>query len=261
MIRNSFCILDGIGEKLERRLWSEGILNWADFISSDRVLGFSPERKQLFDDALTVYSAELQSGNAPFFAGRIKRREHWRLYDIFKPGAVCLDIETNGYQPGSGGYITVVGLYDGYEYTSLVRGENLTAENLQRALQPYTCLITFYGASFDVPFILRSFNGGVSFDIPHFDLCFAAKRLGFKGGLKRLETELGIGRDDDVKGLDGYDAVRLWEHARAGSEEARALLIKYNREDTVNLMGIASTIYERLRLSTGIEAYLACGTP
>jgi len=108
-------------------------------------------------------------------------------------------------------------------------------------------------------FLLRSFPG-VRFDIPHFDLCFAAKRLGFRGGLKRLETEMGIERDEDVRGLDGYDAVRLWEHARSGSEEARSLLIKYNREDTVNLMGIAATLYERLRVSTGIGAYLSCGT-
>lgn len=261
MIRNSFCILDGIGEKLERRLWAGGVLSWEGFMAAGQVLGFSPERKRIFDEALTVYNAELQSGNAPFFAGRIRRREHWRLYDIFRSGAVCLDIETNGYQPDAGGYITVVGLYDGYEYTSLVRGENLTAENLKRALRPYSCLITFYGAAFDVPFILRSFNGGVSFDMPHFDLCFAARRLGFKGGLKRLEVELGIERDEEVKGFDGYDAVRLWEHARRGSEEARSLLIKYNREDTVNLMGIAATLYERLRLSTGIEEYLSCGTP
>ncbi|MEJ2695457.1 MAG: ribonuclease H-like domain-containing protein [Candidatus Sulfobium sp.] len=258
MIRNTFCILDGIGEKLERRLWREGILTWADFTDAGEVLGFSRERKKAFDERLGCDRCELDAGNARYFSSRMKRREHWRLFDTFKDHAVCLDIETNGYQPGAGGYVTVVGLYDGFDYKCLVRGENLSAENLNNELSRYKCLVTFYGAAFDVPFMLRSFNG-LKFDIPHFDLCFAAKRLGIKGGLKRLEQDFGIERDEAVRGLDGYDAVKLWELARRGSYEARETLIKYNREDTVNLMGMAPVFYEKLKQSTGIEEYLTCG--
>jgi len=258
MIRNTFCILDGIGEKLERRLWRQGILTWEDFAGVDELLGFSHERKRQFDDNLAHDRDELEAGNARYFARRIKRREHWRLFDIFKDHAVCLDIETNGYQPDSGGYVTCVGLYDGFDYKCLVRGENLSAERLNSELSRYKCLVTFYGAAFDVPFMLRSFHG-LRFDIPHFDLCFAARRLGFRGGLKRLEHEFGIEREESVRGLDGYDAVKLWELARRGSSESLETLIKYNREDTVNLMDMASVFYEKLRHSTGIEEYLACG--
>ena len=109
-----------------------------------------------------------------------------------------------------------------------------------------------------MPFILRSFSG-VRFDIPHFDLCFAAKRLGLEGGLKKLEQSLGIIRDESVQGLDGYDAVKLWDAYRRGSHDALDRLIAYNREDTVNLMHIASIFYDRLRQSTGIEEYLSGG--
>jgi uncharacterized protein YprB with RNaseH-like and TPR domain len=258
MIRNTFCSLDGIGEKLERRLWREGILTWKDFISARAPLGLSAERKSFLDDCLCRDSEELGSANAVYFSGRLRRREHWRLFDFFRHGAVCLDIETNGYQPGSGGVVTVVGLYDGFDYTCLVRGENLSGETLKKELSRYKCLITFYGAAFDIPFLSRSF-AGVKIDIPHIDLCFAAKRLGLKGGLKKLEFELGIIRDESVQGLDGYDAVKLWEHADRGSQEAMETLVRYNREDTVNLMHIASIFYERLRRSTGIEEYLPCG--
>ena len=258
MIKNTFCILEGIGEKLERRIWKEGILTWKDFTEADAVLGFSRERKKLFDESLLHDGEELYAGNARYFSRRIRRREHWRLFDFFKDHAVCLDIETNGFQPNCGGYVTVVGLYDGYDYKSFVRGENLTVESLNRELERYKCLITFYGASFDVPFILKSFKG-VHFDIPHFDLCYAARRLGFKGGLKRLEHVLGIEREESVRGLDGYDAVKLWELSRRGAPEALETLVKYNREDTVNLMQIASIVYERLRQLTGIEEYLSCG--
>jgi uncharacterized protein YprB with RNaseH-like and TPR domain len=64
-------------------------------------------------------------------------------------------------------------------------------------------------------------------------------------------------RSEETRGLDGYDAVILWERARRGREDALELLVKYNREDTVNLMDIARDVYRRLRASTGIEDY-AC---
>lgn len=258
MIRHTFSLLNGIGEKLERALWRRGILTWQKFCSHNDIDGISPERKKLYDEQLTRASMELGIGNAEYFARIMKRREHWRLFDAFRDGAVCLDIETNGFQPGQGGYVTVVGLYDGHNWKNFVRGENLTTESLNRALKGYKCLITFYGAAFDIPFLLRSFPG-VRFDIPHFDLCFAARRLEINGGLKKLETLFGIERDEVVKGMNGYDAVKLWEQARKGSVEARELLLTYNREDTINLLQLADILYQRMRSSTGIEEYTACG--
>jgi uncharacterized protein YprB with RNaseH-like and TPR domain len=258
MIENTFCILHGIGEKSEKRIWNEGVLTWNDFRDTGDIPFLSDERKRLYDESLFLFSAELESRNAPFFSSRIKRREHWRLFEIFSDHAVCLDIETNGLQPQNGGYVTVVGLFDGYDYQCLVRGENLTAENLAKAMAGYKCLITFYGAAFDIPFLLRSFRD-VMFDIPHFDLCFAAKQLKIQGGLKKLEQELGIERNESVQGFNGYDAVKLWQLAEQGSTEARELLITYNREDTVNLMTLATILYKQLRQSTGIEQYLQYG--
>ncbi len=258
MIRNTFSILNGIGEKMERRLWKDGILTWSDFIEAGDIHFISPERKLSFDLSLSNAARKLEERDAFFFARSIRRREHWRLFDIFKDNAVYLDIETNGLQPGRGGYVTVVGLYDGFDWKCLVAGENLTADNLNRALSGYKCLVTFYGASFDIPFLQRSFPE-VRFDIPHFDLCFAAKRLGINGGLKKIELLFDIERGEDVRGMDGYDAVRLWEMAKRGNDQARGLLLSYNREDTVNLCTIADILYRRLKQSTGIEEHLVCG--
>lgn len=257
MIRNTFSILNGIGEKMERRLWRDGILTWGDFIETGEIRFISPDRKASFDWSLSTACRKLEERDAPFFAKTVKRREHWRLFDIFRGDALCLDIETNGLLPGRGGYVTVVGLYDGYDWRCLVAGENLTVENLNRELSGYRCLVTFYGASFDIPFLQRTFPG-VRFEIPHFDLCFAAKRLGINGGLKKIEALFNIERNEDVKGMDGYDAVKLWELSRRGSSEARRLLLSYNKEDTVNLMRIADILYCRLKQSTGIEEHLAC---
>jgi hypothetical protein len=95
--------------------------------------------------------------------------------------------------------------------------------------------------------------------MPHFDLCFAARRVGFNGGLKKLEVECGVCREEAVRGLNGYDAVKLWDQAERGNLEARNLLIVYNREDTRNLMSLAGLLYRRLRASTGIEEFVTCG--
>jgi hypothetical protein len=258
MIHHTFSFLHGIGERLERRFWRSGILTWDDFIAAEGIEGLGPESKSLYDSQLTAHAKHLAQGDARHFARTMKRRDHWKLYEVFGGEAVCLDIETNGLRPEYGGYATVVGLYDGYDWTCLVKDENLTTDNLNRALSGYKCLITFYGAAFDVPFLQRCFPG-VRFDIPHFDLCFAARRVGFNGGLKKLEVECGVCREEAVRGLNGYDAVKLWDRAERGSLEARNLLLVYNREDTRNLLALAGLLYRKLKVSTGIEQFVTCG--
>jgi len=254
MIRHTFSILKGIGEGLERKLWKKGILHWGDFISTPRIGFINEERKTLFNETLVDAARHLSAGNPGFFARRLKPREHWRLYEEFRENAVCLDIETNGYPHWSGGYVTVVGLYDGHGYKAFVRGEDLSAENLKKELSRYKYLITFFGSGFDMPFLKESL--GVTFEGAHFDLCFGARRAGLKGGLKKIEDELGIPRDESVKGLDGYDAVKLWREAIHGNRDAYELLIAYNRYDTVNLYALSGMIYKRLRACSGIEDYL-----
>jgi uncharacterized protein YprB with RNaseH-like and TPR domain len=255
MIRNTFSMLHGIGKKLEKRLWGNGILTWRDFIEASDVHCINPLKKHTFDDYLSLASRELSQGNAPYFAKTLKRTEHWRLFDIFREEAACLDIETNGLMPENGGYITLIGIYDGLDYKCFVRDKSLTLENVRRELSRYKYLITFYGSAFDIPFMKRSLPD-LTFNVPHFDICFGARKLGIRRGLKTLEKDLGIERDETVRGMNGYDAVRLWEYSKRGSSEALNLLITYNKEDTVNLFQIADIVYQRLRSQTGIDEYL-----
>ncbi|MCX7792827.1 MAG: ribonuclease H-like domain-containing protein [Thermodesulfovibrionales bacterium] len=254
MIIHTFSIAQGIGERLEKHLWRHGILTWMDFIEADTISGIPRERKGYFDGIFSNYQKALNIIDSEFFARNLKIREHWRLFSELKLRALCLDIETNGYQPENGGYVTVVGFYDGLECKQFIRGENLTLANLQKEIDRADLLITFYGGVFDIPFLLRTFPG-LKINKPHFDLCFGARRLGLKGGLKRLETYFGIKRDEIVQDLNGYDAVLLWQYYRRGSKEALDLLLEYNKEDTVNLLNLSEIIYEELRRSTGIDDY------
>jgi uncharacterized protein YprB with RNaseH-like and TPR domain len=255
MIRNTFSIINGIGEKLERRIWRSGVLTWDDFLNSSAFDFISPERKRVFDETLSDASERLVNGDSRYFAGALKSREQWRLFDLFRDETAYMDIESNGLPAGNGGYPTVVGIYDGFDYKAFVRGKNLTARRLMRELSSYKYLVTFYGAVFDVPFLQRSLHG-FRVNIPHFDLCFGSRRLGLNGGLKKIEESLGIERDEKTRGMNGYHAVLLWMEARRGSAEARDLLVKYNREDTVNLVRVADVVYRGLRAATGIEEYI-----
>ena len=73
-------------------------------------------------------------------------------------------------------------------------------------------------------------------DQPHVDLCFLGRQLGYRGGLKAIEHQLGIPRCTDVCDMSGADAGQLsnrWRHSR--DEEARERLLAYNEADCVNL--------------------------
>lgn len=252
MLRNSFVLLDGVGYRIEERLWRQGLLCWEDFLEREKVRGFSREVKRRYDQSLEEASTCLNRGLTTYFREKLKPRDAWRLYHEFRDRACFLDIETTGLSPGES-EVTVVGVSDGERVKTLVKGIDLTQEALAEELSRYGLLITFYGAVFDLPFLQRKFPG-LRLDIPHIDLCFAGRRAGLRGGLKTVEKELGIERDESIQEMDGLEAVRLWKRwRRHGDREALTTLLDYNRADTANLKPLAEEVYQRLREKTFVE--------
>jgi uncharacterized protein len=141
----------------------------------------------------------------------------------------------------------VVGVYDGRELRQYVRGVNL--HRFPDEMEECRLLVTFFGSGFDLPVLRRAFPE-TRFDVLHIDLCHSLKRLGYSGGLKRVETELGIARSEQTAGLSGWDAVRLWEEYRRGSGRSLARLLAYNEEDVVNLERLMQIAYAGLREKT-----------
>jgi len=90
-----------------------------------------------------------------------------------------------------------------------------------------------------------------------FDVCFAARRLGLRGGLKNIELELGFPREYNIQGLNGWDAVHLWRAWQAGDEDAGAKLCQYNEADVKNLEILANHIYEEFLQRYGPVSVLA----
>lgn len=244
MLTSTFVHLQGIGSSTERRLWEEGVSNWESFRQQSRLAGISPARKASYDADLASAQEHLDRRNARYFAGCLHMRDHWRLFRAFGARALYLDIETTGLSARDG-QVTLVGLYRNGRMSSLIRGDSLTRDILQEELDQADLLITFFGSVFDIPYLQVHFKG-LQVSIPHFDLCFAARRVGLQGGLKHIERELDIARESDLHQLDGMEAVRLWHQHRAGDAAALDLLVRYNAADTRNLEPLAECLFDRL---------------
>ena len=140
----------------------------------------------------------------------------------------------------------MVGAYNGQELRQFIRGQNMA--EFPEWIQDRALLVTFFGTGFDLPVLRRAFQ--MEFPQLHVDLCFLLKRLGYSGGLKRVEEEIGVRRPEHVAGLSGWDAVRLWWEWRRGSRSALQILLDYNAQDVRNLERLLDFAYPRIQERT-----------
>ena len=186
MLRQTFVHVPGIGEKTERDLWRRGFTDWDAF-----------ERSHPPGAWRDLVLERLQPDRA---ASDLPKREAWRLSREFEAATLFLDIETTGLAL-KGDVVTCVGVSDGTEVKAYVRGENL--DRFPEALCDVRLLVTYNGASFDLPVLARAFPGIDFARFHHVDLRFPLRRLGLTGGLKGVERALDIARPEALVGVDG----------------------------------------------------------
>ena len=124
-----------------------------------------------------------------------------------------------------------------------IDGQNL--QDLPARLREYSVMVTFNGSGFDLRFLKLAFK---NLKLPpiHIDLRWVTRRLGYRGGLKEIEREFGIVRDQSVEDVDGYQATVLWSRHLRGDRTALRQLITYNTEDVVHLKAIMEMTYDKL---------------
>jgi len=221
----------------EQRFWESGIHNWDQF-SGNGSIRITPAKKDTVTACLDDSYRNLASGNPNYFSGLLPANQHWRFFPEFRDSAAYLDIETTGLDSWTG-QITTIALYDGNSIRRYVNGENL--DDFINDIKQYKVLVTYNGKTFDVPFIETYF--GISLNHAHIDLRYILSSLGYKGGLKYCEIQLGMDRAG-LSDIDGYFAVLLWdEYRKKGNQKALETLLAYNIQDVLNLEALMVTAY------------------
>lgn len=153
--------------------------------------------------------------------------------------------------------MTTIALYDGKEVFTYINGQNL--DDFVDDIFKYKVIVSYNGKSFDIPFLERFFR--IRLEHAQIDLRHVLARLGFKGGLKGCEKQLGLHRGN-LDGVDGYFAVILWnEYCKQGDPKLLETLLAYNIEDTVNLERLAVEAYNRNIANTPFARQLELSCP
>ncbi|HYT87460.1 MAG TPA: ribonuclease H-like domain-containing protein [Gemmataceae bacterium] len=239
MLRNTFCHLPGIGAQTERKLWQAGLTSWDNLLEQSDIAGRYPVRpscREVLRESVRRY----EQGDPAYFAALLPPNQRWRLFPDFRGQCAYLDIETTGLG-GFGDHITTVTIYDGGPPRHFIHGENLN--DVPDVLAHYKLLVTYNGATFDLPFLERQFR--IKIEQAHIDLRYVLKTLGFGGGLKNCERRLGVERQG-MEGIDGAVAVLLWhEFKRRRDAKALETLLAYNVQDALNLEILMVEAYNR----------------
>ncbi len=243
MLRQTFIHIPGIGKQTELELWEHGIRSWDDADTFEKRFGAVGARLQeKLDEYIPLSREAIRRKDASFFERLSALGEAWRLFPEFADNCVYLDIETTGLSTVFD-TVTVVGLYDGRRYRAFVQGDNL--QDLPAYLRGYSLAVTFNGAGFDLRFLRLAFQD-LALPAIHIDLRWVTRKLGMRGGLKSIEAEMGLKRDDSVQDISGYDATVLWAKYLRGDKGALDQLIQYNTEDVVHLKAIMEMAYDKL---------------
>ncbi|MEJ2200590.1 MAG: ribonuclease H-like domain-containing protein [Desulfuromonadaceae bacterium] len=237
MLTNSFRFLPGISALGERQLWQAGVHGWDQL--QQPVPCLSAGRLKTAREQMAQARLRLAERDPVWFSERLPAKEHWRLFPEFRDRIAYLDIETTGLARHD--QITTIALYDGRRIRTYVQGDNLAA--FQTDIREYDLLVTYNGKCFDVPFIEKTF--AMHLPQAHIDLRFLLRDLGFRGGLKGCERQLGLDRGQ-LQDLDGFFAVRLWQdYQRSGRRASLETLLAYNIEDVVNLETLLVLAYNK----------------
>lgn len=244
MLKKSFLHIQGVTSKTEMDLWYEGIRSWDDFFKrkNELLLSKFPLSKQdMISQGLLRSIDAVQREDYAFFKS-LPRNQHWRIYDHLKDNVCFLDIETTGLSKYRHD-ITLIGIHGVFGTKIFMKDENL--DEFENELKKYSVVVTFNGSCFDLPFLKHKFPD-LKIDHFHLDLRYLLANLGFSGGLKKIESDLGITRDDELDGVTGYEAVILWFKYKKGDVGALAKLKKYLTADVENLKILMDYAYVHL---------------
>lgn len=244
MIRNAIKHLPGVGARRERLLATLGLDDWQAISTvSDDVLRMGVDKWRRLQSEADRCERALQADDLQYLVQALHPSDHWRLLVNWFDRLTFFDIETTGcYWDCETTVVVFYHMNGSVQY--FVRGENL--EEALDAMQASTVLVSFNGNTFDVPRLLETFHIP-ALPVPHLDMRWVCYHHGFAGGLKKIEHDMGLVRPADIEGVDGLEAVRLWQRwKRFGESSARRQLLRYCAADVVGLYWVTAQLLYRM---------------
>ena len=156
-----------------------------------------------------------------------------------------VDIETTGLSPAND-EITIVGLLCGDTFEQFTKNVNLKAYYIDEYIMMHepTEVVGYNSNRFDIPF-MESFGIETLSNLKQVDLMIQCHNLNLKGGLKKVESILGIERQHEP--LNFFQQKALWKKwINTNDWSALDRLLAYNKEDVMNL----PLVEEKLKLRT-----------
>ena len=254
MLKHSFIHIPGVGRRTEKKLWKTGLSTWDDFTVCHGGVGKQLSNRMFCH--LEQSRTALAKGQLGWFLEHLPASESWRVLNHSPATTAYLDIETTGLFRGVD-HITTVALYDGRSLKTYVRGQNL--RSLASDLRNYSLIVTYNGKCFDLPFIEDDLKFKIT--IPDVDLRYLCASLRWTGGLKQVESDLGLKRPRALSLLTGFDAPILWDKHCKGNPKALPTLLAYNCADVVSLRTIAQMVFNANLTSKQRNLRLAVDSP
>ena len=239
MLTETFSHLPGISTRGEESLHTLGIRNWNAFLRTPHIKGIGAKRKLILDTHLRADTRALENHEWSRFHTWPKKLHHRALPHLDR--ILYLDIETYGVKSRT---ITIIALSDS-ENVRILEGTT-DQETLARIIAGFEAIITYNGNRFDLPYLKRIHHTlTFPFTIDLEPLC---AQHGLTGGLKHIETHLGIEREEKLIGGDPLD---LWRRYRASHDEHYLdILTAYASQDVLSLPIILDHLQKNTRAFT-----------
>lgn len=243
ILKNTFAHIPSVTKDFEKKIWQKDIYTWDEFLARHDKLDLKKRKKDLLLKNVEKSIDFHKKKDYSFFLS-IPSNMHWRLYREMKNKCCFLDIETTGLSKHNDD-LTLIGMNNGKKSSIFINGKNL--DKFEKEFSKYDLIVTYNGKCFDIPFIRAKFPN-ISFeDKFHIDLRYDLRKIGYSGGLKNIERQVGIARDSSISEVDGFEAVRLWYKHLKGDKEALNTLVEYNKADIENLVTLMDFAFPKLK--------------
>lgn len=234
--REAFRHLPGFGPRKVAALRAAGIHSWTALLHHHHLdLPGLDSEVPAWVSTVRAHENALAAGRLAELVHAFHRSDHWRLLADFLDRATFLDIETSGDQVRPD--ITLIITRHRGSLQIFTAEHNL--DDVLELLDDIDLLVTFNGASFDVPQMENHFHIPLR-DVAHIDLRWVCYHAGLRGGLKEIERAIGLVRPPDLIGVDGAEADWLWRRwKQTGNRKLLDRLTRYCAADVIGLLQLS----------------------